>query len=272
MRTIAQISDMHFDSHEPTVTADLVRSIGEVAPDLVVLSGDFTQRARKYQFELASDFVKQLPEPKLVIPGNHDMPLINIVARLFWPLTNYRRYIEPLGVAGAAYRDEEMAVLGINTARRFTGKNGRISEAQLEQIREFFKEHGEGVTRVLVTHHPLGRADNEVFVELAFRSKLALPAVIHAGVQMLLSGHHHRALSGMIEETSDKEQALVVYAGTANSTRLRSGDGNTYNLIKIDGYEIEVRVMRWVPGSGFKEAVTSRYHYGEDRWEMKPKP
>jgi len=270
VRKIAHLSDMHFGSHEPLVTADLVKSVHAEKTDLVVLSGDFTQRARRWQFKAARDFVNQLPEPKLVIPGNHDMPLFNIVARLFWPFSGYKKLIEPLGVAGAAYRDEEMAVLGLNTARRFTGKNGRISEEQIAEIEKFFSEFGEGVTRILVTHHPVGQVANEVFVDLAFGSQLALPKVVHAGVQMLLSGHHHRCLSGTIEETEDQEQVLIVYAGTANSTRTREGDGNTYNLIYVDGHDIEVQVMRWVPGSGFKEGRTSRYRNGEDGWELLP--
>jgi 3',5'-cyclic AMP phosphodiesterase CpdA len=271
VRKIAHISDMHFGSHEPTVTADLVRSVHAENPDLVVLSGDFTQRARRWQFETARDFVNNLPEPKLVIPGNHDVPLFNIVARLFWPFWGYTKFIEPLGIAGAAYRDEEMAVIGLNTARRFTGKNGRISTEQVERVHEFLRDLGGSVTRILVTHHPVGQVANEVFVDLAFGAQLALPRVAKAGVQMLLSGHHHRCLSGTIEETEDQEQVLIVYAGTANSTRTREGDGNTYNLLQIDGHDIQVQVMRWVPGAGFKEARTSRYRYGDDGWELLPK-
>jgi 3',5'-cyclic AMP phosphodiesterase CpdA len=270
VRTIAHLSDFHFGAHEPIVTADLVKSVHTVKPDLVVLSGDFTQRARRRQFQEARKFAEQLPEPKLIIPGNHDMPLFNIVARLFWPFSGYNEFIEPLGVAGQSYRDEEMAVIGLNTARRFTGKNGRISEAQVDRVHEFFRDLGEGATRILVTHHPVGQVANEVFVDLAFGSQLALPRVAQAGVQMLLSGHHHRCLSGTIEETEDKESVLIVYAGTANSTRTREGDGNTYNLIKIDGFDIEVQVMRWVPGAGFKEGRTSRYRNGEDGWELLP--
>jgi 3',5'-cyclic AMP phosphodiesterase CpdA len=270
MRRIAQISDMHFGADEPLVTSDLVKSVHAEKPDLIVLSGDFTQRARRWQFRKAREFVNELPEPKLVIPGNHDMPLYNIVARLFWPFWGYNKFIEPLGVAGGAYRDEEMAVMGLNTARRFTGKNGRISEQQIAQTEKFFSDLGEDVTRILVTHHPVGQVANEVFVDLAWGSQLALPRVAQAGVQMLLSGHHHRCLSGTIEETEDKEQVLIVYAGTANSTRTREGDGNTYNLIEIDGRDVEVRILRWVPGGGFKEARTSRYCYGDDGWELLP--
>lgn len=270
MRKIAHLSDMHFGSHEPLVTSDLIESVHAERPDLVVLSGDFTQRARRWQFEAAQDFVNGLPEPKLVIPGNHDMPLFNIVARLFWPFSGYNNFIEPLGIAGAAYRDEEMAVIGLNTARRFTGKNGRISKEQVDRVEEFFRGLGKSVTRILVTHHPLGQIANEVFVDLAFRSQLAFPRVVEAGVQVVLSGHHHRCLSGTVEETANREQALIVYAGTANSTRTREGDGNTYNVIGIDGFDVDVRVMRWVPGSGFKEGRASRYRYGDDGWELLP--
>lgn len=270
MRTIAHLSDMHFGAHEPLVTQDLVASVEAERPDLVVLSGDFTQRAQAKQFEEALAFSNKLPEPKLVIPGNHDMPLWNVAARIFAPYRNYNRFIEPIGIAGAAYRDQEMAVIGLNTARRFTGKNGRISKEQVERVREFFAGLGEGMTRVLVTHHPIGQIANEVFVDLAFRSQLAFPSLVDAGVQVMLSGHHHRCLSGTVEETEDKEQALIVYAGTANSTRTRDGDGNTYNLICIDGDHVVVRVMRWVPGAGFKEGRRSAYCNGVDGWELLP--
>jgi len=270
MRKIAHLSDMHFGAHESLVTEDLVKSVRGEAPDLVVLSGDFTQRARTSQFRAAQDFIDSLPEPKLVIPGNHDMPLWNVAARIFWPLAAYEAHIEPLGVAGACYRDEEMAVIGLNTARRFTGKNGRVSKEQVDRVEAFFRDLGENVTRVLVTHHPVGQIANEVFVDLAFRAELAFPRLVEAGVQVMLSGHHHRCLSGTVEETPDKEQALIVYAGTANSTRTREGDGNTYNLIMIDGHDVEVRVMRWVPGAGFREGRTSRYRNGEDGWCLLP--
>lgn len=270
MRKIAQISDMHFGAHEPMVTADLVMSVVLERPDLVVLSGDFTQRARRWQFQAARDFVNQLPEPKLVIPGNHDMPLFDVISRVLWPFANYNRFIEPLGVAGQSYRDEEMAVIGLNTARRFTGKNGRISKQQVDRVHEFFKGLDKDVTRILVTHHPIGQIANEVFVDLAFRSQLAFPRLVEAGVQMMLSGHHHRCLSGTVEETEDEEEALIVYAGTANSTRTRDGDGNTYNLICIDGRDVEVKVMRWVPGAGFKVGRRSAYRHGDDGWALLP--
>lgn len=267
MRTIAQISDMHFGAHDPLVTEDLIKSVHAAKPDLVVLSGDFTQRARKNQFREARQFVDRLPEPKLVVPGNHDMPLFDLFSRIFRPFSNYERYIKPAGIVGARYSDPEIAVLGLNTARRFTGKNGRISREQLQTIADFFATVPDGALRIVVTHHPLGQPDDEVFLELALRSVLALHAIVKEGVQMLLSGHHHRALSGSIEETEDHEQALIVYAGTANSKRLREGDGNSYNLIRVDGHDVEVRVMRWVPGKGFVEGRTSSYRYGAGGWE-----
>ncbi len=266
MRTIAHISDLHFGSDEPLVTRDLVASVSQANPDLVVLSGDFTQRATRDQFERARQFVEQLPQPRLVVPGNHDMPLFNIFARLFWPYSNYEKFIRPLGVANARFVDDEIALIGLNTARRFTGKNGRVSKEQVEAVRAFFADIPDDVFQIVVTHHPLGQADNEVFLELAFRAELAVNALVTSKVHILLSGHHHRALGGKIEETDDRHQALIVYAGTANSTRLREGDGNTYNLLRLDWPNAEIMVMRWVPGTGFVPGRQSQYVYANERW------
>lgn len=266
MRTIAHISDLHFGSDEPLVTQDLVASVNQANPDLIVLSGDFTQRATRDQFERARQFVEQLPQPRLVVPGNHDMPLFNIFARLFWPYSNYEKFIRPLGVADARFVDDEIALIGLNTARRFTGKNGRVSKGQVEAVRAFFADIPDDIFQIVVTHHPLSQADNEVFLELAFHAELAVNVLVTGKVHILLSGHHHRALDGKIEETDDRRQALIVYAGTANSTRLREGDGNTYNLLRLDWPNAEIMVMRWVPGTGFLPGRQSQYVYANERW------
>src|SRR4051812_2596140 len=128
MRTIAHISDLHFGRLDRSVAEGLVADLAERKPSLLVVSGDFTQRAREGQFRAAAEYLKRLPQPQLVVPGNHDVPLYDVVARFFSPLAGYRRIISsdlrPL------YRDEEMLVLGVNTARSFTHKSGWISEEQ----------------------------------------------------------------------------------------------------------------------------------------------
>jgi 3',5'-cyclic AMP phosphodiesterase CpdA len=274
MRTIAHISDLHFGRHSPTVAQDLITSVTEQQPDLVVLSGDFTQRARHGEFAEAHRFLGHIPQPKLVVPGNHDVPVYNVLSRFLTPLAKFNHYVSAVGLPAGLFRDEEIAVLGLNTARSFTRKSGRVSLEQIAQIRRAFSDVPQGIFKTVVTHHPLGFPDGEAALELAGLSHLALDAVRAAGVHLLLSGHHHRALSGHIgapsgdigPEMSCGGSVLVLHAGTAISTRLRGAEGNTYNLIRIAGLRLSVSVMEWSPGQGFQESRCLSYVLVTDRW------
>ena len=129
MRTIAHLSDLHFGRSDAAVADALSVHVRSLKPDVVVISGDLTQRAREREYQQAADFLRLLPSPQIIVPGNHDVPLHNVVARLRSPLDFYRRYISD--DLAPYYRDEEIAVLGINTARSLTWKNGRISREQV---------------------------------------------------------------------------------------------------------------------------------------------
>ena len=196
MRTIAHLSDLHFGRHRVTIVEDLLRSIKEQQPDLVALSGDFTQRAKTSEFAEAERFLQRIEAPKLVVPGNHDVPLYNLFDRAFRAFRNYNRYIEPYNQPGGVFRDAELLAVGINTARRFTRKNGRLSHEQIAQINSVFSAASDQFVKVLITHHPLDFAMGQAAVQVAGRSDLALAAVVESGVHLLLSGHHHRAHSG----------------------------------------------------------------------------
>jgi 3',5'-cyclic AMP phosphodiesterase CpdA len=114
MRTIAHISDVHFGRTDPAVVEGLVQDLSSRHPSVLVVSGDFTQRARARQYRAAAEFLKRLPTPQLVVPGNHDIPLYDIIRRFFFPLNRYRKYITK--DLRPVYQDEELFVLGINTA------------------------------------------------------------------------------------------------------------------------------------------------------------
>src|SRR5262249_38026720 len=247
VRTIAHVSDLHFGRHERAVVEGLLASLNDEAPDVVALSGDFTQRARHAEFTEARRFLDRIAPPKLVVPGNHDVPLYNLFARFVTPFDRYDRHVMPAGQAGGVFVDDELAVLGLNTARRFARKNGRVSVEQIVQIGRVFRDVPPDTFRVLGTHHPLGLPLGETAVGLAGRSWIALEAIAHAGVHLLLSGHHHRALSGHIADIGAAGSVLVVHAGTAVSTRLRHGEPNSYNLVRIDGERVSVHGMGWTP-------------------------
>ncbi|HEV7878319.1 metallophosphoesterase [Bradyrhizobium sp.] len=269
MRTIAHISDLHFGRHNLDVMENLLASIEKSRPDLVVISGDFTQRARHVEFAEARRFLDRIAVPKLVTPGNHDVPLYNLFHRYLRPFRKYDRYIAPLDQPLGFFQDDGLAVLGLNTARRFTRKNGRLSQVQISSIRRIFASVPRGTTKIIVTHHPLAVPDSEDSLELAGRAIAALKAIADAGVHLLLSGHHHRALSGPVTEVSSAGSILIVHAGTAISTRTRGVGGNSYNLIQIAHGQISVRVMEWGKGQGFVEAGIASYAFDGNRWRAK---
>jgi 3',5'-cyclic AMP phosphodiesterase CpdA len=156
MARLIHLSDLHFGAHDERLVEAVEQRVHEEQPDLVVISGDFTQRARTEQFEQACQFLERLREAGhdvLGVPGNHDVPLYDVLRRFLSPLTRYKRYIDdqlcPLHeIPGAT-------VLGINTARSLTFKDGSISHEQMQFIRENFARTDPKAMRILVTHHPL---------------------------------------------------------------------------------------------------------------------
>ena len=136
MRTLLHFSDLHFGRVDESLVEPLVAAACALAPDLVVVSGDSPRRARRRQFRAARKFLARLPEPRLVLPGNHDIPLRDVLRRFVSPLGRYRGYISR--DLAPFYRDEEIAVLGINRARSLTSKYGRINERQISHAGEIF--------------------------------------------------------------------------------------------------------------------------------------
>jgi 3',5'-cyclic AMP phosphodiesterase CpdA len=267
MRRIVQLSDLHFGRHDAQIAADLLISVKAQQPDLVVMSGDFTQRATTEEFAQAKRFVDAIAQPKLVVPGNHDLPLYDIIGRLRKPLKNFHRYIAPSGLAGDLFEDPEIAVLGLNTARRFPGKTGRVSLEQIEHFARVFAKVPASRFKALVTHHPLGYPAGIKPHGVAGRSSDVLGRLAELDVHLLLSGHGHRPLSGAMRfKTAEHRSILVLHAGTAISTRTRGGHGNAYNSVDINGQRVSIRIMEWSPGHGFRERLKSDYRLEDGHW------
>ncbi|HMB43540.1 MAG TPA: metallophosphoesterase, partial [Luteimonas sp.] len=152
MRTIAHLSDLHFGRTDPAVLTPLVDAIAAAQPDVVAVSGDLTQRARESQFIQAREFLDRLPSPQIVIPGNHDVPLYDVMRRFAAPLARFRRHVT--SDLAPFYQDDEIAIAGVNTARSLTFKGGRINAGQVEAIAERFARLPPAVLRIVVTHHP----------------------------------------------------------------------------------------------------------------------
>jgi len=266
---IAHLSDIHFGRHDPVIVRAVEDLLSEKRPDLVVISGDFTQRARTEQFQDACRFLERLRDAGhevLAVPGNHDVPLYDVFRRFLSPLTRYMRYIDdtlcPLQeIPGAT-------VLGINTARSLTFKDGRISEEQMTFIRQTFDRTDPQATRILVTHHPLFALQvGEGMTPAVGRSELALDAIGDAGVDMLLAGHnHHASIHNARELVTRAGPSLVIQAGTATSTRVREQQ-QSFNRIDIDGPRVIVTVESW-NGSDFVAKDAQPYERDVDHWHL----
>lgn len=266
MRTLVQLSDLHFGRTDPALLEPLLGAIDAIRPDVVVVSGDLTQRARSAEFREARAFLDRLPAPCIVVPGNHDVPLYRVWERFLSPLGKYRRHITD--DLSPSLVDAEIAVLGINTARSLTFKNGRINEEQMAAIRTCFAALPATVTKIVVTHHPFDLPDSPGADDIVGRAGVAMRVFASCGVDLLLAGHFHTTQSG---ETSGRHplagySALVVQAGTATSTRGR-GESNSFNVVKVDRTDIAVEPWIWQPAlAAFEAAAGERYRRDGGRW------
>lgn len=268
MRTIVHLSDLHFGRVDASLLEPLRRLVVQLAPDVLVVSGDLTQRAKSAEFQAARAFLDTLPGPQIVVPGNHDIPLYNVASRFLTPLLKYRRYVT-LDLA-PEFVDEEIAVLGINTARSLTFKDGRVNHEQIAQIRQRMGALDAHLTRIIVTHHPFDLPDTYDHDELVDRAPMAMAAFAECGVDLLLAGHLHASHAGNSSQRYKISgyAALVVQAGTATSTRGR-GESNSFNVIRVEHDQVEVQRYSWVGASAaFEPAGTERFRRSGGVWTL----
>ena len=271
---IAHLSDVHFGAHDEKVVAGAEAWLQQQQPDLVIISGDFTQRARRAQFEAASAWLNRLRAAGhkiLAVPGNHDIPLYDVARRFAAPLRRYKRWIS--NELCPWFESDSVAVLGINTARSLTIKDGRINREQMRIIEERFAQVAPEKTRILVTHHPLFSmpiGEGTELTEAVGRHEDAVKAVCRAGVHVALAGHFHRtyaeAARKMVEAAGG---ALVIQAGTATSVRLRNNELQSFNWIHAHRHnDIELQVIAW-DGNRFRRGNHVRFAFDGENWSSR---
>ena len=265
MRTIVHISDLHFGRIDPALVPPLRDAINAAGPDLIAISGDFTQRAKPREFVAARAFMDSLASPKLVVPGNHDVPLWNVAARFISPLTRYKQFISP--ELEPEHVDEEMIVLGVNTARSFTWGEGRINARQVQRIVTRLAGAPPSLIRVIVTHHPFDLPPGVDERRLLGRARMAMAKLAHANADLFLSGHLHLSHASHSAERYRIEghSALIVQAGTV-SMRGR-GEQPAFNLLRIHRPEIGLARLAWDEAGGrFVEMAVGHYRHTSTGW------
>ena len=262
MTVLLHISDTHFGTEEPAVVKALQALARAQAPDAVILSGDITQRARSAQFAAARAFCDSLGVDRLLtLPGNHDIPLYNVAARLFSPYAGYK----------ACFGDElepelefgDVLVIGVNTTRPERHKDGEVSAAQINRVVKRLHGARREQLRVVVTHQPACVMRPEDEKDRLHGGEAAVQAWARAGADLVLGGHIHLPYVSDLCTRADAGTPRPLYciqAGTALSHRVRHGTPNSVN------------VLRWDPPANgdARKACVERWDYdlADDRFEL----
>jgi 3',5'-cyclic AMP phosphodiesterase CpdA len=256
MSTLIQISDPHFGTEQPPVVAALLAFVRRVQPLAAVLSGDITQRARRAQFAAAKRFVDQLGVPHcLVIPGNHDIPLFNLVARLFFPYAGFERAFGAL--LEPQLQCEAFLLICLNTTRPSRHKDGEISGAQIERVARQLRGANRNQLRIVVTHQPVHVLRESEVHNRVHGYERAVKAWADAGADIIMGGHIHLPyVASLNEHFPDlSRRCWVVQAGTAVSHRIRAKHPNSVNLIHFSAGSGQCGVERWdydAPSADFR--------------------
>jgi 3',5'-cyclic AMP phosphodiesterase CpdA len=254
MTVIAHLSDLHFGAEIPAVVEALAADVAAARPDLVVVSGDLTQRARSREYRAAAAFFRSLPAPVFAVPGNHDVPAYDLIGRFTDPWRRWRRLIaaehEPV------WTDAEVAIVGLNTARRggfdLEWEQGRVGRRRLARLEAKLAVLPPEPFRIVVAHHPFAAPAASPGAPLVGGVVAAMRAFVRHRVQMVLSGHLHLPDIAHARDLPEGTSLLLVQGSSATSHRLR-GAPNAWNRITIAGGVPQVAPRIW-DGAAWRDA------------------
>ncbi len=251
MSTLLHLSDLHFgNAFLPEVAEAVMVHAREINPDVVVVSGDLTLRAKAREFAEASEYLKRFEAPVVVTPGNHDVPFYRFFERLIVPYTNYHRYIcrelnTVTEVAG-------LLIVSLNSSRRLTMTNGRIRRSLLDFASSAFERDDDSLARIVVTHHHLAPPPDFMGGNVMPFARRALRRFTQLEVDLVLAGHMHRSYIGssldFFPGDLRRRGIVIVQCGTTTSSRGRGRERfkNTFNLIRVDDQMIRIAHHAWI--------------------------
>ena len=250
MSKILHISDVHFGPPHIEERAAAVLALEEERrPDLVVVSGDLTQRAKPHQFQAARRFVDRFQAPVVVVPGNHDVPLYRFWERFFAPYGAYRKHfddeLEPV------VQTENLVAIGVNTAHGWTFTEGRIRPTRLAEVAEILESVPDSLVKIVVAHHNLVRPPRFGRQKMSTNAAAAIDVFSRLGVDLVLSGHNHQSFISDSEEfyPTGRQPVLILHSGTTTSDRGRGSERgrNTCFWIEVGSRTVSVSRLCWEP-------------------------
>ena len=266
MTRLVQISDLHFGTVDQDLLEPLAQAIDKAAPDLIIMAGDFVQRARASQFRQAADFMARLGRPWLGVPGNHDIPLYNLPLRLFDPFRTYRRWISPDLTPSVDL--DGVRVIGVNTTDPYAHQRGRLGEDSVERVGAAISSAGDRLI-VVVAHHPFHQTP-DVEKKLMVGAAAALEHWGDCGPHILMSGHLHQWLVEPFIRRNGANMTLQLHCGTGLSTR-RRGHPNDFAIVDCAGDSVTITRMVAKAGTFEAEGVT-HYTMTDAGWDKLSAP
>lgn len=239
MKTILHLSDLHFGTERPGSVDALIQDCQQINPDIIIISGDLTQRATHEQYHAAKKFLNNFYDKKILcVPGNHDISLYNPIERFLYPFSKYKKYIAP--DLCEHYSEADLSVLGINSVTPYKPMSGYVTDKQLQMVENYFKNQPKNGTRIVVMHHNLIRSERHKIINDADK---ILTVFANAGINIVLSGHIHFPCIESIQGKFLHHSMYVITAGTAISTR--TIEPNSYNLLQMHekGFNLTVRTL-----------------------------
>jgi len=236
---ILHVSDLRFGPpYLSRVGEGLLRAVPEIRPEVLVISGDLTQRAKPEEFEQAAGFIDRLPDvPRIIVPGNHDVPLYRIFERFYDPHRYYQKFVDR--DLNTVLKTPESIFVGLDsTAPRSAISNGRLHSSKLDYCREAFRDAPADCARIVVAHHHFAPAPDYLHDQTMPRAKRAINLFVELGVDLILGGHLHRAYIGNTLDfypAAGREHGIViVQCGTSTSRRGRGREKEKNSFNEID--------------------------------------
>ena len=250
---ILHVSDLHTGPpFDQVVARGLIRQAPEFQADLVVISGDFVQRADfTAQWRAAAQLRAALPTPQLVVPGNHDVPLFNLHLRLLNPLGRYRRHISR--ELNPRFERPGLVVVGAVTAHGLTTDGGWLSRRQIATLRRMLAPYGPEVCKMVVWHHPVVNPPGLHRNRVIRGAQEAMRLLDECGVHLLLCGHIHLTHIGSTRDTLHdlRQGTIICQSGTTTSRRGYGQEHgrNSCNLIEVDAQTITINRLLFDPAT-----------------------
>ncbi len=257
---ILHLSDLHMGKREePELGPALAALVAELAPELVVASGDLTHRGRRDQHERAHAFLAALGPPVLAVPGNHDIPY-TFPARFTSPWAEFERL---WGTAEPVHSSPALHVVGLNSVRPWRHQSGGLSAEALERAAARLREAPEGALRVAVLHHHLLGAPWRTRKKPVARRDEVLSALAAAGAQLILGGHTHQAEVGerrdfLAEAVPDPTVIAVTAPGLGRPRPQREGEARGLHVHETDGRSVTVNTYFW-NGRGWRPTAARSF-------------